>query len=82
MQPAAIKGFLDKALNTPEDQLADALEAFTWKADKVSLSSFCSLQNLKHARLTLNVTVITGGLPSLGSSLQLLRCILRATCTV
>ena len=40
MQPDAIKTFLDKALTTPEDQLADALEAFTWKADKVSLSSF------------------------------------------
>lgn len=82
MQPAAIKSFLDKALTTPEDQLADALEAFTWKADKVRLSSLCSLRNVKHATQMFSVTVITGGLPSLGSSLQLLRCILRATCTV
>ena len=36
MQPAAIKSFLDKVLSTPEDQLGDVLEAFIWKADKVS----------------------------------------------
>ena len=36
MQPAAIKAFEDKVLSTPEDQLSEALEAFTWKADKVT----------------------------------------------
>ena len=35
MQPPAIKAFVDRVLSTPEDQLADVLEAFVWKADKV-----------------------------------------------
>lgn len=69
MQPAAIKTFLDKALTTPEDQLADALEAFTWKADKVSLPSLCVFKTLYMQDSMLKVTLITGRLPSLGSSL-------------
>ena len=37
VQPAAIKTYLDKVLSTPEDKLADVLESFTWKVDKVCL---------------------------------------------
>ncbi|DBB00800.1 TPA: hypothetical protein ACH3X1_000730 [Trebouxia sp. C0004] len=43
--PAAIKSFLDKVLSTPEDQLADVLEAFTWKADKGDFHHWVPLFN-------------------------------------
>lgn len=79
MQPAAIKAFQDKVLSTPEDQLADALEAFTWKADKVRL---CCASHAHTSDHLVNPLVFTGRLSSLGAVVQLVRCILRATCAV
>ena len=79
MQPAAIKAFQDKVLSTPEDQLADALEAFTWKADKVCL--FCASHAQRSDQL-MKTLLFTGRLSSLGPAVQLVRCILRATSAV
>ncbi len=76
MQPAAIKSFLDKVSSTPEDELADVLEAFTWKADKVS----CGLETLNiYMHIARRLIVLSGRLPPLGPVVQFLRCILRET---
>lgn len=36
LQPKEIKAFVDKVVATPFEQVADALDGFTWDFEKVS----------------------------------------------